>query len=109
MHRGMRLQKQAALSGRSYRHRPTRPSTIRSRSSMPAAPPAGSPDFIVDGTPPVQVDFALNGGELPGSTATAAWAVNAIPAVCAAQPGILSALALVVAGQAAPNKARRQR
>ncbi|CNM97493.1 Uncharacterized conserved protein related to dihydrodipicolinate reductase [Mycobacterium tuberculosis] len=44
----------------------------------------------------MQLDFALNGGELPGATATAVRVVNAIPAVCAADPGILSALDLVV-------------
>jgi 2,4-diaminopentanoate dehydrogenase len=53
--------------------------------------------ITVDGDPPVQLDFALNGGELPGSAATAARVVNAIPAVCAADPGVLSALDLVVA------------
>ena len=53
--------------------------------------------ITVDGDPPVQLDFALNGGELPGSAATAARVLNAIPAVCAASPGILSALDLVVA------------
>jgi 2,4-diaminopentanoate dehydrogenase len=57
--------------------------------------------ITVDGDPPVQVDFALNGGDLPGSSATAARVVNAIPAVCAAAPGLLSALDLVVPGQAA--------
>jgi hypothetical protein len=58
--------------------------------------------ITVDGDPPVQLDFALNGGDLPGSAATAARVVNAIPAVCAAEPGILSALDLVVPAQAAP-------
>ena len=63
---------------------------------------AGSPTrrltrITVDGDPPVQLDFALNGGELPGAAATAARVVNSIPAVCAADPGILSALDLVVA------------
>ena len=53
--------------------------------------------ITIDGEPPVQLDFALNGGELPGSAATAARVVNAIPAVCAADPGVLSALDLVVA------------
>ena len=48
--------------------------------------------ITVEGDPPVQVDFALNGGDLPGSEATAARVVNAIPAVCAASPGILSGL-----------------
>ena len=69
---------------------------------------AGSPTrrltrITVEGNPPVQLDFALNGGELPGSTATAARVVNAIPAVCAAKPGVLSALDLVVAAQAASS------
>jgi hypothetical protein len=59
--------------------------------------------MTVDGSPPVQLDFALNGGELPGSTASAARVVNAIPAVCAANPGVLSALDLVVAAQAASS------
>ena len=57
--------------------------------------------ITVEGNPPVQLDFALNGGELPGSTATSARVLNAIPAVCAANPGVLSALDLVVAAQAA--------
>ena len=57
--------------------------------------------IAVDGNPPVQVDFALNGGDLPGSTATAARVVNAIPKVCEAQPGILGALDVVVGGRAA--------
>jgi hypothetical protein len=67
--------------------------------------PAGSPirrltRITVDGDPPVQLDFALTAGDLPGVTATAARVLNAIPAVCAANPGILSALDLVVAAQA---------
>lgn len=57
----------------------------------------------IDGNPPVQVDFALKGGELPGPVATAARVLNAIPAVCASNPGVLSALDLVVAAQAAPS------
>jgi hypothetical protein len=62
--------------------------------------------ITVEGDPPVQVDFALNGGELPGSAATAARVVNAIPAVCAARPGLLSALDLVVAAHGAPSQAK---
>ena len=67
--------------------------------------PAGSPirrltRITVEGDPPVQLDFALNGGELPGSAATAARVLNAIPAVCSARPGLLSGLDLVVPGQA---------
>lgn len=58
--------------------------------------------ITVEGDPPIQLDFALNGGDLPGSTATAARVVNAIPTVCAAGPGILSALDVVVAAHAAP-------
>jgi 2,4-diaminopentanoate dehydrogenase len=68
--------------------------------------PAGSATrrltrVTVDGDPPVQVDFALNGGDLPGSAATVARVLNAIPAVCAAQPGILSSLDLVVTAHGA--------
>ena len=59
--------------------------------------------IAIEGNPPVQLDFALNGGELPGSTATAARVVNAIPAVCAANPGVLSALDLFIAAQAAAS------
>ena len=64
----------------------------------PGAPTRRLTRITVDGNPPVQVDFALNAGELPGSAATAARVVNAIPAVCAADPGILSGLDLVVSG-----------
>ena len=59
--------------------------------------------IIIDGDPPVQLDFALNGGDLPGSTATAARVLNAIPAVCAASPGILSALDIVVGASGSPS------
>lgn len=55
----------------------------------------------IDGDPRVDVDFALHGDGLPGAAATAARVVNAIPAVCAARPGVLSGLDLVVTGQAA--------
>jgi hypothetical protein len=65
--------------------------------------------IAVEGNPPVQLDFALNGGELPGSTATAARVVNAIPAVCAANPGVLSALDLVISAQAASSQHRKTR
>lgn len=56
--------------------------------------------ITIDGDPPVQLDFALTGGELPGATATAARVVNAIPAVCAANPGLLSALDLIIPARA---------
>jgi hypothetical protein len=59
--------------------------------------------ITIDGDPPVQVDFALNGGDLPGSAATAARVLNAIPAVCAANPGILSALDLAVTAEASSS------
>lgn len=59
--------------------------------------------ITIDGNPPVQVDFALKGDELPGSAATAARVVNAIPAVCAANPGVLGALDLVVTAQGAQH------
>lgn len=52
--------------------------------------------IVIDGDPPVEVDFALKGSGLPGAKATAARVVNAIPAVCAAGPGLLSGLDLLV-------------
>lgn len=69
----------------------------------PGSPTRRLTRITVEGDPPVQLDFALNGGELPGSTATAARVVNAIPTVCAASPGVLSALDVVVVAQAAPD------
>jgi hypothetical protein len=63
----------------------------------PGSPTRRLTRVTVDGDPPVQVDFALNGGELPGAAATAARVVNAVPAVCAARPGLLSGLDIVVA------------
>ena len=65
--------------------------------------------ITVDGDPPVQLDFALTDGELPGVTATAARVLNAIPAVCAAKPGILSALDLVIPAQASQAKPESDR
>ncbi|OBJ51332.1 NAD(P)H-dependent amine dehydrogenase family protein [Mycobacterium asiaticum] len=67
--------------------------------------PSGSPSrrftrITVEGDPPVQLDFSLNGGDLPGSAATAARVVNAIPAVHRARPGLLSSLDLVVGASA---------
>ncbi len=62
--------------------------------------------ITIDADPPVQVDFALNGGDLPGSAATAARVLNAIPAVCAANPGILSALDLAVSAEASSSLAK---
>jgi 2,4-diaminopentanoate dehydrogenase len=59
--------------------------------------------ITVDGNPPVQMDFALKGVELPGLDAAAARVLNAIPAVCASNPGVHSALDLVIAAQAAPS------
>jgi hypothetical protein len=59
--------------------------------------------ITVDGNPPVQMDFALKGVELPGLDATAARVLNAIPALCASNPGVRSALDLVIAAQAAPS------
>ncbi|MEB4211422.1 hypothetical protein [Mycobacterium sp. 94-17] len=67
---------------------------------QPAIAPAGATRRLtritIEGEPPVQLEFALNGGDLPGSTATAVRVLNAIPSVCAAKPGILSALDVVV-------------
>jgi hypothetical protein len=65
--------------------------------------------ITVEGDAPVQLDFALNGGELPGSTATAARVMNAIPAVCAAKPGVLSALELVVPHKQSRAQTKRRK
>lgn len=66
----------------------------------PASPSRRFTRITVEGEPPVQLDFSLNGGDLPGSAATAARVVNAIPAVHRAQPGLLSSLDLVVGAHA---------
>jgi 2,4-diaminopentanoate dehydrogenase len=50
----------------------------------------------IDGTPAVNVDLALEGSPLPGVDATAARVVNAIGAVCAADPGVYGALDLPI-------------
>jgi hypothetical protein len=53
----------------------------------------------IDGTPTVSVTLELDGGQLPGSDATATRALNAIKAVCNATAGVHSALDLVVTPQ----------
>jgi len=50
--------------------------------------------ITVEGNPTIRVDLAID-GDLPGVGATAARVVNSIPAVCAADPGVYSALDLV--------------
>jgi hypothetical protein len=50
--------------------------------------------ITIEGHPPIRVDLAI-GGDLPGPAATAARVVNSIPAVCAAAPGVYSALELI--------------
>lgn len=52
--------------------------------------------ITIDGTPSVNLDLALDGSPLPGVDATAARVVNAIAAVCAADPGVYSALDLAI-------------
>jgi hypothetical protein len=52
--------------------------------------------IAIDGDPGIAVTVELAGSDLPGVTATAARAVNAIPAVCRAEAGVFSALDLVV-------------
>ncbi len=60
----------------------------------------GSPPRLtritIDGTPSVSVDLSLDGTPLPGADATAARVVNAIGAVCAAEPGVHGALDLPI-------------
>jgi hypothetical protein len=50
--------------------------------------------ITVEGNPPIRVDLAID-GDLPGPAATAARVVNSIAAVCAADPGVYSALELI--------------
>jgi hypothetical protein len=63
--------------------------------------PAGSAarrftHIAIEGDPEIAVTVELAGGDLPGVTATAARAVNAIPAVCRAEPMVHTALDLVI-------------
>ena len=67
----------------------------------------GNPDFTVTvkGWQPETVEEGLKSN--PGIVATAAHCVNAVPAVCAAEPGIATYLDLpMVTGKAAPHLAR---
>ena len=50
--------------------------------------------ITIEGNPPIRVDLAID-GDLPGPAATAARVVNSIAAVCAADPGVYSALELI--------------
>ncbi len=52
--------------------------------------------IAIDGDPDIAVTVELSGGDLPGVTATAARAVNAIGAVCRAEPMVHTALDLVI-------------
>ena len=52
--------------------------------------------ITVDGTPSVSVDLSLDGSPLPGADATAARVIDAIAAVCAADPGVYGALDLAI-------------
>lgn len=51
--------------------------------------------ITIEGNPTVHIDMGVDGPGLPGSDATAARVVNAIPTVCAADPGVYGALDLV--------------
>jgi hypothetical protein len=65
----------------------------------PRPTPNGPPRLTritVDGTPSVNLDLALDGSPLPGADATAARVVNAIAAVCAADPGVYGAMDLTI-------------
>jgi 2,4-diaminopentanoate dehydrogenase len=61
----------------------------------PTAPPRLT-RITVDGRPSVKLDLALDGSNLPGADATAARVVNAIAAVCAADPGVYGAMDLPI-------------
>ena len=64
----------------------------------------GNPDFTVTvkGFQPESVEAGLKSN--PGIVATAAHCVNSVPAVCAAEPGIVTYLDLpLISGKAAPR------
>ena len=61
----------------------------------PNAPPRLT-RITVDGIPSVSLDLTLDGSPLPGADATAARVVNAIAAVCAADPGVYGAMDLPI-------------
>ncbi len=64
----------------------------------------GNPDFsvTVKGFQPESVEAGLKSN--PGAVATAAHCVNSVPAVCAAEPGVLSYFDLpLITGRAAPG------
>lgn len=50
--------------------------------------------ITIDGNPTIRVDLGID-GDLPGAEATAARVVNSIAALCAAEPGVYSALELI--------------
>lgn len=60
----------------------------------------------IDGIPSVSVKLELDGGDLPGGDATATRALNAVKAVCNAEPGVHSALDLVVTPQGVQTKGK---
>ena len=66
----------------------------------PTLPPGSTARRVthiaIDGDPDIAVTVELTGGDLPGVTATAARVVNAIPAVCRAEPCVHTALDLVI-------------
>jgi 2,4-diaminopentanoate dehydrogenase len=62
--------------------------------------------ITIDGTPSVSVDLALDGSPLPGADATAARVVNAVGAVCAAEPGVHGALDLAIEPRLSANARR---
>lgn len=61
----------------------------------PNAPPRLT-RITIDGSPSVNLNLALDGSPLPGADATAARVVNAIAAVCAADPGVYGAMDLPI-------------
>ena len=73
----------------------------------PNAPPRLT-RITVDGTPSVNLDLALGGTLLPGADATAARVVNAIAAVCAADPGVYGAMDLPITPAFSASTRHRQ-
>jgi 2,4-diaminopentanoate dehydrogenase len=63
-----------------------------------APPDARTTQVIITGAPDVDCRLILSGSDQPGVDATAARVLNAIPATCAASPGLHSPLTLAVWG-----------
>jgi 2,4-diaminopentanoate dehydrogenase len=68
------------------------------RDPADAPPDARTTQVIITGSPDVDCRLILSGSDQPGVDATAARVLNAIPATCAASPGLHNPLTLAVWG-----------